>query len=303
MSKFIVLIFVSPHLAALISVIQEPLSNDKAVIALNQTLIDLSSRGFSTLNIFLQSGFSQNDSLNEILISSNLMPIQLMRLGVSSQTKSFKSSVILFWLHSDKEMRQIFRQQSLSNLRSGEVFLLFINSDVKMFNLADVFEMFAALFIYNMNVLTLNKNKVVMVSFWPFQDEKCRNVNPAIINVFNETSCKWSGDEIFPNKLRNFHKCPLRVSTLEYPPAVMKKLDKGEVKYYGSDIEVIEGLASAMNFTVNLAFIAEPYNFGEIFENHSTGAISPVVSGDADIAMGFYFLIHDKLKFLSHSCP
>lgn len=274
--------------------------------ALSETIKILSVEDISFMQIFITHSTSKEDeNLNRFLRKSNFMSFRFVKLGAKMKTKASRSLINLFWLQDEAELGEIFRNNTDSSIsNNNELFLVFVNAEIKICNLADVFKSFSSFAIYNANVLAISGDDVVMASFLPFQEtQKCRNSIPIIINVYNKTARQWNSDVIFPNKLRNFHECPLRISTLEYPPAVMKKLNNGTAQYYGSDVEVIKGLSTALKFTVNFSHVAEPYNFGEIFENNSTGAISHVVSGDADIVIGFYFLFHNRLKYLSHSYP
>lgn len=272
----------------------------KALEALSVTLETLSSQEVSS--ILIVKSFDSETEVNQILSALKFTTVQIINSG-RRQRKSSKHSLTLFWFQNEIQLWETVKKKNFTNATDSRLFLVFVEDKAENLILTELFESFSALAIFDVNVLLFNGVNVVMTSFVPFQDNKCRNASPVIINVFNEASREWSG-EIFPNKLKNFHRCPLSFSTLEYPPAVMRKtLDNGSLHYYGSDIEVVLGLSSAMNFTVNLTFVAEPYNFGEITENGSTGAVSHVVNGEADMLMGFYFLSYERLKYLSHSHP
>lgn len=278
-------------------------SVDHALDALTQLIKNLSSKELSWFQVFLTDKVLLRDE-NVNIVLSTLKAVQLSKLNNFSKASHIKNAVTLVWICDDSELTQIFNQQIALDNIARNIILIFLNNNVEHSRLADVFIYFAAFSIYNVNVLTLIEDNVVMVSVMPFQESECRTTSPAITNVYQNTLHKWEKEEMFPQQFKNFHKCPLRISTLEYPPAVMKKIINGTPQLYGSDVEVIRGLSSAMNFTVNFSHVAEPYNFGEIFSfNNSTGAISHAVSGNDDIAMGFYFLSHDKLKYLAHSYP
>lgn len=284
--------------------IYQTLTEDYRMLNSLRAAVDALSNDFSCLTIFTSSeALISEENPNKFLVNLQYVPTQLVSLSTSKRTQSTRNALNIFWLQHEDELGGIFNHYHADSLRHGKMSLVFVNRVVEMTELADVFKTLSSLALYNVNVLTVSGGDVVMASFMPFQNAKCRDASPAIVNTYNETLHKWINEAIFPEKLRNFHKCPLGVSTLLYPPAVMKSLSDGTARYYGSDVEVLNGLASAMNFTANLSHVAEPYNFGVIDDRNSTGAISHVATGDADIAMGFYFLIHDKLKYLSHSYP
>lgn len=79
----------------------------------------------------------------------------------------------------------------------------------------------------------------------------------------------------FPEKFSNFHKCPLNAVTIEYAPAVMPELKhpNGSFEVKRSDLEIIRGLSSVLNFQLNVTFLPEYGSWGVIFDNGtSTGA-------------------------------
>ena len=272
--------------------------HEKALEALIISLETLPKKGISTLLIVKPDD-------NEIEVDQMLSGLKFSVVQIKGRRRtSSKNSLTLFWFRNEIQVGEAVETKNFVDTTDNKMFLVFCEDKIGNLILVKMFESFLAHAIFDVNVLIFNEESVVMVSFIPFQDNECRNASPVIINVYNEAKREWLDDNIFPNKLKNFHRCPLSISTLEYPPAVMKKiLNNGSAHYYGCDIEVLHGLSSAMNFAVNLAFVAEPYNFGEVSENGSTGAVSHVVTGKADMLMGFFFLSYERLKFLSHSHP
>lgn len=280
-------------------------SRDELLDALSVTIEALSRRKLSTIRFIKPDKIADNENkVNKILSGLKFTTLQIINSG-SPQRKSLKNSLTLFWLLDEMAVKETLSKKNLINFTDSKMFLVFVEDKIENFIMTEMFETFLALAILDVNVLIFNGDNIVMVSFVPFRDKNCRNTSPVIVNVYNESKRKWSSDEIFPQKLLNFHRCPLRISTLEYPPAVMKKkkLENESFHYYGSDVEVISGLSLTMNFRANFAFIADPYDFGEVNDNGSTGAISHVATGKADMLMGFYFLSYERLKYLSHSHP
>jgi hypothetical protein len=267
-------------------------TREKALESLSVALKTLSESKVSTILIVK---FDKNGiEVDHILRSLKFVTVTITD---SVQGKSSKNSLTLFWFRNETQVKRVTKK-NFAEIDSP-MFLLFCEDQIQLPVLSRLFEIISSLAIFDVNVLMLNDSNVVLVTFIPFRDKSCRNTTPVISNVFNESAGEWR-DDIFPDKLGNFYECPLKISTLEYPPAVMKSFD-GE--FYGCDIEVIRGLSTAMNFTVDLAFVAAPYNFGEVYDNGSSGAVAHVVSGEADMLMGFYFLSYERIKFVSHSHP
>jgi hypothetical protein len=247
--------------------------------------------------------FDSEVKVNRLLSGLKLTTLEISTFE-SSLRKSLKNSLAIFWLQDEMAVKRTITNKNLMNFTDSKMFLVFVEDKIESCVLADIFETFLALAILDVNVIMFDEKNVVLVTFVPFQDGNCRNTVPVIINIYNETYRKWNANVIFPKKLINLQKCSLKISSLEYPPALMKKkLSDGSFHFYGSDVEVINELSSSMNFTVDLAFVAEPYNFGKITENYSSGALIPVANSKADLLMGFYFLSHEKFQHLSHSSP
>lgn len=305
MLKYLILIMASMHFAVDCDakiVTQNPVTDYSAIKVCIETINLISKTESGSDFVFLTN--KQSKGLEDILKDLDATPIKLMNTEAQFTVNSIKNSIIFLWVDDRKILTRILNSRSATSLYSAKTILVFLNKDEAVSDLGKIFKQFFSLIVYNVNILKSTGEDFVMISTQPFRDDNCGNSNPIVMNIFNKTSHKWENEEIFPNKFKNFHKCPLKVSTLEYPPAVMKKFNDGILQFYGSDIEVINGLSSAMNFTVDLKYIADPYNFGEIFENgSSTGAISHAFNGDADIAMGFYFLNNEKLDVLSNSNP
>lgn len=282
--------------------LQEDPNVNKVNVAFNEAVKVLSeSESFNCFKIFYTQN-SKSDNSDDLIKFFGMKTTQIINAEVVTRIYVCENSIII--LNAAKNLSE-FVDAIGSSSRPGKVLALLSDGQKDISQLSKAFQRFSNLAFIDVNVVTtLNESSIVMVSFNPFQVDSCRNVLPIIVNSFNESSKKWSHSEIFPKKLNNFRDCALKISTLEYPPAVMKKIENGKSKLFGSDIEVIKGLASAMNFRVNFSYVADPYNFGTIYENgSSTGAVHHIMNGEADIVIGFYFLNYEKLSSLSNSYP
>lgn len=291
----------------LLTSIQKCSSEDAKEFRILKALVE-ALKFLSTLessSVFLFTTESDLDSLNRILLSLKFTLVHVLQAGHSMKLPN--NSIMIFLVDKKNQLTSVMEKQEKATLQAiKSILIVFLENETEPSSLSSIFKSLSTLATHNVNVLSMNKAIITMAAIFPFQESGCWKSNPVITNIYNETLSQWNNKEIFPNKLRNFYNCPLRVSTLEYPPAVMKNPgnEASDANLYGSDIEVIKGLSSSLNFVVNFSYIAEPYNFGEIFINgSSTGAISHVVQGDADIAIGFYFLNYEKLAYLSNSYP
>ena len=199
--------------------------------------------------IFLKLSTLHDEILEKVLNNFTENSVQLVPSIISIDVKS----IIVICVGNESEIKKLLKESENSSLNNGNFLILMLDNKPGISTLSDIFKEFSSNGVIDINIFTSIGDEIVMVSFYPFGYTKCRSSNPVIVNIYNRTMKRWKDEKVFPNKLRNCYKCPLRISTLEYPPAVMKRTSNGVEEFYGCDIEVIQGLASTMNFQVNLA--------------------------------------------------
>lgn len=143
-----------------------------------------------------------------------------------------------------------------------------------------------------------------MLTFYPFSSNGCNNIKAISINKFLYRNLSWIYDQkVFPQKFTNFHQCPIKASTFEYPPTVMiEKFRNGTSVIKGCEIELMEGLSKMLNFELKIDILTEPVAWGLIFENGTaTGLMRKTMRGETDIAFGYYYLTLVRAKFMSYT--
>lgn len=82
-----------------------------------------------------------------------------------------------------------------------------------------------SLYIANAIILTPSKHNdiICLFTYFSYTPNHCEGVKPVVYDYLKNVSFFCSAD-IFPDKLQNFHKCPLRVSLYEFVPFIL--LDK-----------------------------------------------------------------------------
>ncbi|XP_070491373.1 uncharacterized protein [Chironomus tepperi] len=159
--------------------------------------------------------------------------------------------------------------------------------------------------IYNVNILALDEidNIVRMFTFYPFSIGNCSNTNPITINEFNNRTKKWVREIIFPSKLRDFHNCPINAIVCAYGPSAQETIfSNGSKLINGSDVEILRGIASALNANLLLEILTEPGSWGQVFETGTmSGAFEFLNNGSADIAANFYYLMELRSRFFQYS--
>lgn len=177
----------------------------------------------------------------------------------------------------------------------GKVIVVVLTSlELTDTNIARLFGKFWQSFIANVNLVLL-RDKIRMMTFLPFSNGSCHNVEPKIINNFNGDS--WSSDKVFTNKFRNFNKCPFKLASYESPPGVMVHAND---THSGFEIELIRLIAKLMNATLVVEICTEQFPWGFLHENGSAGGVlKQTLDGKTDISIGNFYLTATRAKYLS----
>lgn len=110
---------------------------------------------------------------------------------------------------------------------------------------------FWSLEITNVDVLArLNGDtRVILYTYFPYTRFHCGMVDPVVINYYVNNTFIWKTD-IFPNKLQNFHRCPLTLATYQLDP-FMLLTPNNNTGYSTSGLDgiVFRVLSQRLNFT------------------------------------------------------
>lgn len=110
-----------------------------------------------------------------------------------------------------------------------------------------------------------------LYTFLPYDDD-CFDLSHLKIESFtpfNYTrNMTISMDKLFPIKLKNFNKCPLNVAVSIVDPFTSFHIaSKGNVKYKGIDIDILNQISKNLNFVAIYKRTTDGTNFGLIFPN------------------------------------
>ncbi|KAJ8668375.1 hypothetical protein QAD02_010038 [Eretmocerus hayati] len=157
------------------------------------------------------------------------------------------------------------------------------------------------------NILSLawtEKFLDVTVLQWSQENSPCdtnlivQSYNPFTNSYLHE--CYTSTIEIFPNKLRNMHKFPIKVAVLRRPPRLDFILNSsGQVESInGIDHNQLNLISETLNFT--LTFIApNTTNYDETFSlDDNRTILNMIAEGDIDYGMNIVYIY-----FLTKSIP
>lgn len=79
-----------------------------------------------------------------------------------------------------------------------------------------------------------------------------------------------------------------------------EELANGSFRYYGSEMDLIFGIAEVLNFSIEMTFLPTSGASGILLENGTaTGLLKQTIEGDQNVLLGFYYLTYIRTQFLS----
>lgn len=88
-----------------------------------------------------------------------------------------------------------------------------------------------------------------MYTYYPYTPIKCENVDPVVHNYYANNQFRFK-KETFPNKFKNFYRCPIILSTYHIDPyMILKKQSNGSYNMSGVDGIVFRVISQQLNFT------------------------------------------------------
>ncbi|XP_061395245.1 uncharacterized protein LOC133330857, partial [Musca vetustissima] len=126
-------------------------------------------------------------------------------------------------------------------------------------------------------------------SYDVFRPGQCRNTKPRRFNTFRKGLMQF--EEIFPNKLRDFHQCPIEVAMRPAVPLFDKNGKKPRTysdQYWGLQGDIMRMMAKKLNFRTTIHHINDSLT-SEVYENgSSTGIFFELKEKRIDLIMGYY---------------
>lgn len=94
--------------------------------------------------------------------------------------------------------------------------------------------------------------EVLIYSYFPYAAQHCQQAKPKLVNQFNGRHMVNS--PMFPNKLRQMHRCPLRLLLWHMPPFVELSWEatSGRWQASGFEMKLVQHLAQHLNFSIVL---------------------------------------------------
>lgn len=102
----------------------------------------------------------------------------------------------------------------------------------------------------NINLLQFDQNdrRVYVYTYFPYTPNHCEHIESTFLLSMGNHSISIK-NEFFPNKLRNFYKCPLHLATYTIPPyMILHKSNDGTYKTNGIEGNLYREMAASLNF-------------------------------------------------------
>lgn len=203
----------------------------------------------------------------------------------------------IFLIKNFSEFQIIYKQITSKFFKTSGLYLIAITSRTFL-HTEEIFKLLWKKQIYNVIVLFEDRTEAVAIhTFFPFNEANCNDTTPQLINQFLNGSFREDIDNLFPDKIANLHKCPIKVSisTDSEPYIFVRQLANESFEITGRDINLIESLARDLKFVVNYSFVGK---VGYFLENGtSEGPLKALLDKKSDLSLSSWFIKEHRLKY------
>lgn len=200
--------------------------------------------------------------------------------------KSFQDFLIIY----GKISPEIFRFNG---------FFLIVLVDGEILEIHEIFKLMWKIQIFKNVVFENNSGEVQVKTFKPFNGKNCYDTTPKLINRYKNGKFEKDLKTIYPKKMKNLHKCPIRVSVSNdsEPYIFVRPMKNGSFEFSGDSFEIISTLAKILNFKVNFSYAGSE---GFILDNGTAeGPMKALMDGNADLTINNWWLKSNRLKYFS----
>lgn len=281
--------------------------NDQLVEAVNYIIENVYMPRFSTINVITavendRDAYFQ-DFKDSLMHKNKGFCIYRLDNNTHIQTIRFRLKIYNIILLDSIDSFDIFYDRIQSNNFNFRGYFLFVLINGIFPKVEKIFSKMWYKFILNVNVIYDRNGTVTLGTFRPHDFKTCSGTYLIRIATFNNGSFGLDAKEkIFPDKLKNMHKCKVKLVTFHRCPAVCITEENNTLQAVGFDIGIINLIAETLNFTLNTEILRGDEQWGTIFPNKSTtGAIKKLVRREAEIGIGNYLLRASRLEIMDSS--
>lgn len=139
---------------------------------------------------------------------------------------------------------------TIKTIHFGGYFTIILTEHIERVDIAAIFRDCWKHHMVNVNVMSWDEvdNQVNVFTYFPFSLDSCEQIEPVLLmTISNETI--FSDRDLFRNKLKNFHGCPLWLSTYTVPPyMILHEMGNGVYKAKGIEGNLYRELGKSLNF-------------------------------------------------------
>lgn len=226
----------------------------------------------------------------------------MIHIGVESFLKTYNQTVTLKfgkWLprHGIHVPQFVIFGQDTSDLSEtlqwlveskydNTAYYIIICSNQNKCDENEMFQTIASFYMVNVMFLKTPSNGTdpLLFSYYPILPGKCNNNKPL---QFNMPTCTHGlcFKQLYPEKLKNFHKCPIVISTLEQPPFMyLTNGVNGTLEPSGADGDVIKVLSEILNGTL-VVRTPDGDEWGHFENNNWTGSFGDIFNKRAHASL------------------
>ena len=213
------------------------------------------STGPETVNYWLQ------DIINTLITWLGFMSLQLIRVDNISQLSILPETRYCNMIMVDSLTSLENTNIAEYNMKEDglEYYFIFLRTadNRQPKEMERIFRYCFDNFWLHCNIMVQNsKGEVFIYTYFPFKSNRCFETKPQLINKFMDK--RFINDIIFPDKLHNLNKCPLKLTTWIIPPFVMNKTNSffPQTKVGGFEVIIMLAMSRRMNFTLDINLIS-----------------------------------------------
>ena len=172
-------------------------------------------------------------------------------------------------------IRNILNEKTVQDFHLAQTILIIVTGNIQIGckeNLDDIFGILWSNGLINSHVLCRNEIKFwLFYTFMPYRED-CFTLSPIELTAFSpsnfSSNMTLSMDDLYPQKLKNFNKCPLYVAPSVIHPFLMStNSTDGTTKYRGVDIAIITQISRKLNFSIEFKKSSDRTNHGVVLRN------------------------------------
>ncbi|XP_053699478.1 uncharacterized protein LOC128746455 [Sabethes cyaneus] len=253
------------------------------------------------------SVFFQRDLINQLLIGvgpSVTVQLETYQAKVLNQSRANN----VFLVDDYEAFRRISAGMKIRTYDYTGNFLIVVSdsSNSSYRTVQEIMDDLWSHYIVNVGVLMTfddSPGNAYYYTYFPFGNGYCEQVRPWLWKIFRDG--RWDAREFYPEKLTDFHGCPLKLASFDIPPFMMLEFgsDGSVVNTDGLDGIVVRVLSARLNFSAQVV-VVDPPDWGVTAElGFSTGVARYVRDRLVNFTIGYWAVTYSRNRFMGSTFP